>query len=90
MVDGGLVLCELFCDIKCTALEYNSNCVFIDANYSMGIISNTVNFVHHKPSNGIEILPWYFEVAITTGLSLMHEHPEAAVVKIFHGRWQHR
>ncbi len=60
------MLGELLCGIIQTALGYNCNCVFIDAGCSIGIIPNTVSFVHHTISYSNKILPKELKVTITT------------------------
>ncbi len=51
---GDLVCGELLCVKIYTALKYNSISLFIDTSCSTGIIPNTITFVHHTPSYGIE------------------------------------
>ncbi len=56
-----------------TAMEYNYDCVYIDASYSTGIIPKIVAFVHHTISYSIEIIPQCIEVKTTTAFDLVHK-----------------
>lgn len=47
------------------------------------VFSNTITYVNHTPSYGIEILLHWFEVATTMSFDSMHEYPEPAVAKLF-------